>query len=64
MLMLRIVKTNLLEEAWFVVNGVPIRYSIKEHALLSGFDCHSSPKELNTMGNINFVRGYSKKNLG
>jgi len=47
-----------------VVNGVPIRYSIKEHALLSGFDCHSSPKELNTMGNINFVRGYSKKNLG
>lgn len=63
-LMLRTVKTDLLEEAWFVVNGVPIRYSIKEHALLSGFDCHSYPKEMNTMGNINFVKRIFKKESG
>ena len=25
---------------WFVVNGVPIRYSMREHALITGFDCH------------------------
>ncbi|CAB72487.1 putative protein [Arabidopsis thaliana] len=55
---------SLLEEAWFVVNGVPIRYSIKEHALLSGFDCHSYPKEMNTMGNINFVKRIFKKESG
>jgi len=24
---------------WFVVNGVPIRYGIREHALMSGFNC-------------------------
>ena len=29
-----------------MVNGVPIRYSIKEHALLCGFDCHDYPEEL------------------
>ncbi|XP_010550824.1 PREDICTED: uncharacterized protein LOC104821602 [Tarenaya hassleriana] len=26
-------------ELWFVVNGVPIRYSIVEHALISGLKC-------------------------
>jgi len=32
MLMVRTAKTELARECWFVVNGVPIRYSIKEHA--------------------------------
>ncbi|XP_010550266.1 PREDICTED: uncharacterized protein LOC104821166 [Tarenaya hassleriana] len=27
------------KEFWFVVNGVPIRYSIQEHAIISGLNC-------------------------
>lgn len=30
-------------ELWFVVNGVPIRYSIREHALITGLDCRKLP---------------------
>ncbi|KAF8116398.1 hypothetical protein N665_0018s0008, partial [Sinapis alba] len=26
--------------AWFAVNGLPIRYSMREHALISGLECH------------------------
>ena len=46
MLLLRTAQTEMDRECWFVVNGVPIRYSIKEHALLCGFDCHDYPEEL------------------
>ncbi|XP_010525713.1 PREDICTED: uncharacterized protein LOC104803478 [Tarenaya hassleriana] len=30
-------------ELWFVVNGVPIRYSIVEHTLISGLKCGEYP---------------------
>ncbi|KAL9308647.1 hypothetical protein AtEden1_Chr1g0042661 [Arabidopsis thaliana] len=46
MLLLRTAQTEMDRECWFVVNGVPIRYSIKEHALLCGFDCHDYSEEL------------------
>ncbi|XP_010559002.1 PREDICTED: uncharacterized protein LOC104827521 [Tarenaya hassleriana] len=31
------------KELWFVLNGVPIRYSIVEHALISGLKCGEYP---------------------
>ncbi|XP_019086694.1 PREDICTED: uncharacterized protein At3g43530-like [Camelina sativa] len=35
--------TEMQRECWFVVNGVPVRYSLREHALLTGLDCHDYP---------------------
>jgi len=46
MLLLRTARTEMDRECWFVVNRVPIRYSIKEHALLNGFECHEYSSEL------------------
>ncbi|KAL6565555.1 hypothetical protein OROHE_004610 [Orobanche hederae] len=40
MLLLRTVVTEGKTIRWFVVNGVPIRYSLREHALISGLDCN------------------------
>ncbi|XP_019084394.1 PREDICTED: uncharacterized protein At3g43530-like [Camelina sativa] len=40
---LRTACTEMQRECWFVVNGVPVRYSLREHALLTGLDCHDYP---------------------
>ncbi|XP_020876951.1 uncharacterized protein At3g43530-like [Arabidopsis lyrata subsp. lyrata] len=56
MLMLRTVETDMVRECWFVVNGVPIRYSIKEHALLTGFNCKGYPEKHEKIGNEKFVK--------
>ncbi|KAG7533234.1 hypothetical protein ISN45_Aa08g008740 [Arabidopsis thaliana x Arabidopsis arenosa] len=61
MLMLRTVDTDLERECWFVVNGVPIRYSIKEHALLTGFNCKEYPEKHEEMGNLRFVKRIIKR---
>ncbi|XP_020868796.1 uncharacterized protein At3g43530-like [Arabidopsis lyrata subsp. lyrata] len=61
MLMLRTVDTDLERECWFVVNGVPIRYSIKEHALLTGFNCKEYPEKHEEMGNLRFVKRIFKR---
>lgn len=56
MLLLRTVHINNgKKEAWFVINGVPIRYSMREHGLLSGLYCHEYPGELENLGSYNFV---------
>ncbi|KAL0722144.1 hypothetical protein Bca4012_036743 [Brassica carinata] len=44
MLLLRCMHTGKDRQAWFGVNGVPIRYSIREHALLSGLHCGTYPE--------------------
>jgi len=44
MLLLRTVQTEMDREFCFVVNGVPIRYFTKEHALLCGFHFHEYPR--------------------
>ncbi|XP_010532443.1 PREDICTED: uncharacterized protein At3g43530-like, partial [Tarenaya hassleriana] len=42
-------RTLKLEEEkgqlWFVLNGVPIRYSITEHAIISGLKCNQYPED-------------------
>ncbi|CAH9114126.1 unnamed protein product, partial [Cuscuta europaea] len=44
-LLSRLAKIDRDSEAWFVVKGVPVRYSITEFALISGLTC--SPLEKN-----------------
>ncbi|XP_024006565.1 uncharacterized protein LOC112083072 [Eutrema salsugineum] len=61
MLLLRTAKTNKRRECWFVVNEVPIWYSLKEHALISGLDCHDYPKNYEKMGSSDFKEKYLKK---
>ncbi|KAG7590041.1 hypothetical protein ISN44_As07g022490 [Arabidopsis suecica] len=39
MLLLHTARIERKKEVWFIVNGVPIRYGISEHALISGFNC-------------------------
>ncbi|XP_010555862.1 PREDICTED: uncharacterized protein LOC104825259 isoform X2 [Tarenaya hassleriana] len=33
------------KELWFILNGVPIRYSITEHAIISGLNCDKYPED-------------------
>ncbi|CAB51205.1 putative protein [Arabidopsis thaliana] len=61
MLMVRTAKTELARECWFVVNGVPIRYSIREHALLTGLNCREYPKNNKTLGSLKFVEKLFKR---
>ncbi|XP_019090999.1 PREDICTED: uncharacterized protein At3g43530-like [Camelina sativa] len=63
MLLLRTACIEKKREVWFVVNGVPIRYGIKEHALLSGFNCRNYPIDYNKVGSKTFVNNHfsSKK---
>lgn len=55
MLLLRMVKTDTKKEAWFVVNGVPILYSLREHTLLSGLDGREYPPNYKTFGDLKLV---------
>ncbi|XP_022564346.2 uncharacterized protein LOC106412857 [Brassica napus] len=60
MLLLRTMHTGKGRQAWFGVNGVPIRYSIREHSLLSGLYCHSYPENYPSIGSMKFARKYFK----
>ncbi|KAJ4869023.1 hypothetical protein Rs2_49424 [Raphanus sativus] len=43
------------DTAWFAVNGVPLRYSMREHALISGLDCRDYPPNYKKLGSFAFV---------
>ncbi|XP_010523543.1 PREDICTED: uncharacterized protein LOC104801858 [Tarenaya hassleriana] len=34
-----------VKQLWFVLNGVPIRYSITEHAIICGLNCEKYPQD-------------------
>ena len=56
MLLLRTIPLGEEEDtAWFAVNGVPIRYSMREHALISGLDCRDYPPNYKKLGSFEFV---------
>lgn len=56
MLLLRTAKIDRKKEAWFVVNGVPIRYGLREHALISGLDCSHFPEDWKQKGSLEFKK--------
>ncbi|KAJ4889269.1 hypothetical protein Rs2_29017 [Raphanus sativus] len=55
MLLLRCMHTKKDRQAWFGVNGVPIRYSIREHALLSGLHCGTYPENYPSIEKMKFA---------
>ncbi|KAL0684192.1 hypothetical protein Bca4012_051040 [Brassica carinata] len=56
MLLLRAVCTEKKKEAWFVVNGTPIRYLLREHALISGLNCQRYPHNYEQLRGLDFAR--------
>ncbi|RIA04623.1 hypothetical protein BRARA_K01124, partial [Brassica rapa] len=58
MLLIRTIKVDKKRQAWFVVNGVPIRYSIREHGLISGLYCHTYPENNESIGSLKFAKKY------
>ncbi|KAF8083133.1 hypothetical protein N665_0791s0030 [Sinapis alba] len=58
MLFMRTICTEEEDIAWFAVNGVPIRYSMNEHALISDLDCHEYPIRYLKLGSTKFVDYY------
>ncbi|CAD5318360.1 unnamed protein product [Arabidopsis thaliana] len=57
MLLMRTASTEKKRVCWFVVNDVPIRYSLREHALITGLDFHQFELDFNTrnFGSFDFV---------
>ncbi|KAF8117959.1 hypothetical protein N665_0007s0008 [Sinapis alba] len=55
MLLLRTTRIAKEKKAWFTVNGCPIRYGIREHALISGLNCRNYPLDYNLYGGTEFV---------
>ncbi|KAL0897837.1 hypothetical protein Bca101_081798 [Brassica carinata] len=55
MLLLRCMHTGKDRQAWFGVNGVPIRYFIREHALLSGLHCGTYPENYPNIERMKFA---------
>ncbi|XP_056855929.1 uncharacterized protein At3g43530-like, partial [Raphanus sativus] len=45
-------------ELWFVVNGVAIRYSLRELGLISGLYCHEYPPNHERLGGTTFMNKY------
>ncbi|KAL0696264.1 hypothetical protein Bca4012_063444 [Brassica carinata] len=56
MCLLRTVCTEKKKEVWFLANGNPIRYSHKEHTLISGLNCQRYPHKYEQLGGLDFAR--------
>ncbi|KAG7564308.1 hypothetical protein ISN44_As10g010780 [Arabidopsis suecica] len=61
MLLLRTAHIDRKKEVWFIVNGVPIRYGISEHALISGFNCKNYALDYKNVGSMEFKTKHFKK---
>ncbi|KAG7543369.1 hypothetical protein ISN45_Aa07g032870 [Arabidopsis thaliana x Arabidopsis arenosa] len=58
MLLLRTTCLEKKKECWFIVNGVPIRYSLREMALMSGLNCREYPPFMEGLGSLESARKY------
>ncbi|XP_013617648.1 PREDICTED: uncharacterized protein At3g43530-like [Brassica oleracea var. oleracea] len=61
MLLLRTTCSNKRREVRFIVNGIPIRYGLREHALISGLNCHNYPLGYKECGGTKFVDRHFKE---
>ena len=66
MMLCREVETKKEHESWFVVNGIPIRFSLVEYALISGLKCSDYPDGWKDFGSGAFREFYfpGMKNVG
>ncbi|RID53044.1 hypothetical protein BRARA_G00471 [Brassica rapa] len=61
MLLLRTAGSEKLREVWFIVNGVPIRYGLREHGLISRLFCQNYPLGYKELGGTRFVDRHFKE---
>ncbi|KAL0835910.1 hypothetical protein Bca101_087799 [Brassica carinata] len=61
MMLIRTIATPKRRQVWFAVNGVPIRYSIREHGLISGLYCHQYPEKFMSRLNMKFAEKHFRK---
>ncbi|KAJ4894572.1 hypothetical protein Rs2_21366 [Raphanus sativus] len=61
MLLLRTAGSKRRRERWFIVNGVAIRYRLREHGLISGLFCHNYPLGYKELGGTRFVDRHFKE---
>ncbi|WZY99211.1 hypothetical protein YC2023_071540 [Brassica napus] len=61
MLLLRTAGSERRREVWFIVNGVAIRYGLREHGLISGLFCHNYPLGYKKLGGTKFVDRHFKE---
>lgn len=61
MAVLRTACTAKENELWFIVNGVPVRYSLRELGLISGLYCHEYPPKHERLGGTTFINTYFKE---
>ena len=55
MLLLRTTRLEKKKECWFIVNGVPIRFSLREMTLISRLNCKVFPPSMEGLGSLTFV---------
>ena len=56
MLLLHTADVAKKREVWFIVNGVPIHYGLREHTLISGLNCCNYPLGYKEFGKKKFVK--------
>ncbi|KAL0707020.1 hypothetical protein Bca4012_073446 [Brassica carinata] len=61
MLFLRTAGCERRREVWFILNGVAIRYGLREHGLISGLFCHNYPLGYKKLGGTKFVDRHFKE---
>ncbi|KAF8097732.1 hypothetical protein N665_0282s0003 [Sinapis alba] len=61
MLLISTIVTYKSRQAWFAVNGAPIRYSIREHGLISGLYCHHYPENYKSGLSMKFAEKQFRK---
>ncbi|KAG2298918.1 hypothetical protein Bca52824_035390 [Brassica carinata] len=61
MLLLRTAGSERERERWFIVNGIAIRYGLREHGLISGLFCHNYPLGYKELGGTRFVDRHFKE---
>ncbi|XP_013589099.1 PREDICTED: uncharacterized protein LOC106297400 [Brassica oleracea var. oleracea] len=60
MMLLRTAAVAKMREVWFIVNGVHIRYGLREHTLISGLNCCNYPLGYKEFCKKKFVKRYFK----
>ncbi|KAF8110563.1 hypothetical protein N665_0082s0032 [Sinapis alba] len=61
MLLARTTESSKRREVWFIVNGVPIRYGLREHTLILELNCCNYPLDYKACGGTKFVKRHFKE---
>ena len=60
---LRSASTAKKNELWFIVNSVPIRYSLREVGHISGLYCHEYPTNHERLDGTSFMNKYFERKM-